>query len=155
MKKNIYIWECWDILKQIQDCRSFFIKEAGRDSKLTVRQMRVLVQVGQEGKTSLLQLSRNLEMNPGNLSRLLTELQEKSFIKRTRDRFDNRKVWLTLTAKGKLVIEQFEHRLENNLSQYLDSKDQENLDLVRDALADFADFLVKQRQRYLQESDHF
>jgi MarR family transcriptional regulator, organic hydroperoxide resistance regulator len=60
----------------------------------------LLLQIDPEGTLST-RLGPRMGMEPTSLSRILRSLEDEGYIARKPDRKDGRKVWITLTPKGK------------------------------------------------------
>lgn len=154
MDLNRFIWELWDTLKEIQSKRSFFMREFSKRFNLTSRQMRVLVQIDLDSRTKLLQLARSLDMNPGNLSRLLTELEDKGFICRSRDQFDSRKIWISLAEMGERVIHDFDLELSARLKDYLiEENNMREMQTTLKSLRALNAFLTTERDHYVKNKE--
>lgn len=94
------------------------------DSALTFPQLFTLVAlrdgiVGTPG-----QIARELNLNSGAVTRMLDQIERMTLVRRERSLFDRRSIRLTLTAKGRCMIERLLPRL---------------LDLWSELLADFTD----------------
>ena len=67
-------------------------------------QSRVLQTVYEHPGITQKELLPLLEVQPGSLSEMLTKLERRGFVERTRDSFDKRRVCVSLTEKGVSMI---------------------------------------------------
>ena len=73
-------------------------------------QTTVLHALHENGPTSQKELQERLGIQPGSMSELVTKLENRGWVERTRDASDRRKVLLTLTVAGAAKIERQEHK---------------------------------------------
>ena len=73
-------------------------------------QTTVLRALHENGPTSQKELQERLGIQPGSMSELVTKLENRGWVERTRDASDRRKVLLTLTVAGAAKIERQEHK---------------------------------------------
>jgi MarR family transcriptional regulator, organic hydroperoxide resistance regulator len=66
--------------------------------------VQVLKHVASSRDLSQLELAQELELEPGALSRLLTNLEEQKLVKRRRDPTDKRRVLMTTTPAAKALL---------------------------------------------------
>jgi DNA-binding MarR family transcriptional regulator len=70
---------------------------------LTHPQYLVMLALWEESPLSVKQLSRLLQLDPGTLSPLLKRLESSGFVRRERDRRDERSLAVTLTESGRAL----------------------------------------------------
>jgi MarR family transcriptional regulator, organic hydroperoxide resistance regulator len=70
---------------------------------LTHPQYLVMLALWEESPLSVKQLSRLLQLDPGTLSPLLKRLESSGFVRRQRDRRDERSLAVTLTESGRAL----------------------------------------------------
>ncbi len=75
------------------------------DAGVPFSQYRLLKKIDQHGKSCLSDLSSHSHMKKGNISRSINKLVKNNLVVRERDPNDRRKVYLTLTKKGKKKLE--------------------------------------------------
>ena len=92
MKKEDFIWELWNLTRELQRSRLGLCFEFCKKYDLTQQQVRILLQIKADEITTLTELAEMLDINPGNLSKTCKVLEEKKFIQRTRHD-DDKRVW--------------------------------------------------------------
>ena len=92
-----------------EDCKNtdllnYIAKQNGL-SKTQLFLLRQITLVSRKKAISVNDLARLVNKTPSALIPHLNELEDKGFVKRTRKRFDRRKVYLVVTPKGENVVE--------------------------------------------------
>jgi DNA-binding MarR family transcriptional regulator/GNAT superfamily N-acetyltransferase len=88
-------------------------------SPFPLPQARVLYELGQRGETSATELGRDLDLDPGYLSRLLQGLRRQGLVQREASKEDGRRVRLMLTAKGRRAYQQLDARSREDVAGML------------------------------------
>src|SRR3954453_22729825 len=70
-------------------------------TRFSLTESRLLWELSQRGRTTAAELARDLDLDPGYLSRLLRAFKESGLIRSVRSSDDARHLHLTLTAAGK------------------------------------------------------
>ncbi|MEX0528942.1 MarR family transcriptional regulator [Raoultella terrigena] len=73
---------------------------------ITAAQFKVLISI-YKGVTSPVEISKNLVMDAGAMSRMVDRMVKRDLISRSPNPQDKRQVVLTLTGKGELICERF------------------------------------------------
>jgi DNA-binding MarR family transcriptional regulator len=73
-----------------------------------------------KGDLSSAQLSRRFSMTPQSMNELITVLEKKKFLKKTTDPSHKRILRISLTAKGKKLLEDCNHEIDVVESQLLE-----------------------------------
>lgn len=73
--------------------------------------VQILKRVASGGDLSQLELAQELELEPGALSRLLTDLEEQRLVTRRRDPSDKRRVLMTSTAAATALLARAQPRM--------------------------------------------
>ena len=94
----------------------FDLKENGINLKRT--QLKALLLIDCEQKTSMSHLSMHLDMEKGSFTSVVDSLARKGLIRRKRDPKDRRKVYLTITEKGDELL----HKSKNALREHVATK---------------------------------
>ena len=81
----------------------------------TYSQCHTIVEVGNNGTISLIELAQRLNIDKSAMSRIVDDLVKKSYIRREQDPRDRRYIVIELTETGNGVHQQFE---ENSLRQF-------------------------------------
>jgi DNA-binding MarR family transcriptional regulator/GNAT superfamily N-acetyltransferase len=100
------------------------------DSPFSLTEVRVFYELRHRGRTSAAELSRELGLDAGYLSRLLARFEGKGLLRREADVGDGRRSNLVLTDAGKAVFDPLEAKASEgiaNLLQRLDAADQNRL----------------------------
>jgi DNA-binding MarR family transcriptional regulator len=81
------------------------------------------------------ELQELLQIQPGSISEILTKLEMKGLLKRTKDEADKRRVILSLTEEGQAAAQQSDGALDKeNLFGVLTDEEQTTLKLLLDKL---------------------
>jgi DNA-binding MarR family transcriptional regulator/GNAT superfamily N-acetyltransferase len=89
----------------------------GSDYSLT--EVRVLYEIAHRPDTVASDLVRDLALDPGYLSRILSAFAKRGWMKRERSRSDARKSHLKLTAKGRKVFDSLDRRARDQINDLL------------------------------------
>ncbi len=82
------------------------------DTPYSLPQARVLYELARRDQTPLYELRRELEMDPGQLSRLLGRAEEEGLVVRERDPADSRRQLIRLTGTGRKAAATLDARAE-------------------------------------------
>ena len=87
-----------------QEICAYNQRNANPTKDIKVPQLRILSLLYSVGRCNQAEFIRTtLRRDPGNMSRFISSLIRKGYVKATSDRDDRRIKWLTLTARGKRV----------------------------------------------------
>jgi len=78
------------------------------DSPFSLAEVRVLYELAHRSQATAAELSRELELDPGYLSRILRKFHERGLLDRARSERDGRETHLSLTAVGRQTLEPLE-----------------------------------------------
>ena len=78
---------------------------ADLEEAVTVPQLRILVMLYFDGRTNLATIARNLGVDRSNASRPADRLVAAGFVRRDEDERDRRNVVLSLTARGRRLVD--------------------------------------------------
>ncbi len=105
----------------------FYTKEIGllgrgfMGTPFTLTQARVLWEIGHgDGLTDVAEIRRELDLDPGYLSRLLASFEEKGLVMRDRSERDRRRQVVRLTGSGRAAVRNFDRRASDELSELLE-----------------------------------
>ncbi len=101
---------------------------------LTYAQWFPLFQLTKSNSCTVLGLAKDIEVNPGALTRSLDRLEKKGLILRERNPLDKRVVQLTLTPQGKEIATRVPHVLSGVMNRHLSGLDRQASQALIDAL---------------------
>lgn len=101
-------------------------------------------------RMSLGDLAHQICVSPPTMSRSITTLQERGWVRRVPSNQDGRVVFAELTPQGRQVLRDIEHQSRQWISQYLEALSAAE----REALLEGIDLLRDVFQRALEDSDH-
>ena len=88
-------------------------------SPFSLPEVRVLYELAHRDGPTAAELSRDLGLDPGYLSRILRAFEKRRFISRTRSAADGRQSHLTLTARGRAAFSPLEQRSHEEIRAIL------------------------------------
>jgi DNA-binding MarR family transcriptional regulator/N-acetylglutamate synthase-like GNAT family acetyltransferase len=97
------------------------LKEGYLGSSLSLAKVRVLYEIAQREKTTASELSKELALDPGYLSRIIRDYSRNNVIKRSRSKADGRETLLRLTKDGLKAFEALNNRAQDQISTLLKS----------------------------------
>ncbi|MCQ4088196.1 bifunctional helix-turn-helix transcriptional regulator/GNAT family N-acetyltransferase [Saccharibacillus sp. JS10] len=114
--------------KRIETLRAFnysdmmqagVLRERLLHSSYSLTESRVILEISWRNPLTATNLSRNLGLDPGYLSRLLSRLDNSGIIERIRSEDDSRRRYLQLTTDGKRIAELLNRRVDDDVAEYL------------------------------------
>ena len=112
-----------------------------RDHGLTEQQWRVIRALVDAGGADIGELARKSCLLAPSLTRILQYLESESLIKRTQNSADNRRVIISLTAKGRRLFNKIAPRLESLYKVIEDEFGIQRLEALYTLLAEFYETL--------------
>jgi DNA-binding MarR family transcriptional regulator len=97
------------------------LREGYLGSSLSLTKVRVLYEIAHRERTTATELSRELTLDPGYLSRIIKDYSRKNMIKRYRSTADGRESILQLTKDGRKVFASLDDRSQDEISTLLSS----------------------------------
>jgi DNA-binding MarR family transcriptional regulator/N-acetylglutamate synthase-like GNAT family acetyltransferase len=113
------------------------LREGYLGSSLPLTKVRVLYEIANRKKTTASELSRELALDPGYLSRIIKDYSSKNMIQRSRSTFDCRESFLRLTKYGRKTFATLNDRAQTEISDLLrtiPASDQKRLIEAMDAI---------------------
>ncbi|MEJ8303169.1 bifunctional helix-turn-helix transcriptional regulator/GNAT family N-acetyltransferase [Saccharibacillus sacchari] len=95
------------------------LRERLLHSSYSLTESRVILEISRQSKLTATDLSRNLGLDPGYLSRLLGRLESGSVIERPRSERDGRRRFLKLTEDGQRIAQLLNRRVDDDVAEYL------------------------------------
>ena len=140
MKKEDFIWELWNLTRELQRSRLGLCFEFCKKYDLTQQQVRILLQIKANEITTLTQLAELLDINPGNLSKTCKVLEEKKFIQRTRHD-DDKRVWtIELDELGIKATDEIADHIQDVFTVFSKKHKSDELESLLALLREYADF---------------
>lgn len=112
---------------------------SGIDEVATVPQFRVMVILFSRGPSNLAAVADELRVNPSNASRICDRLIKAGLLRRGESPVDRRHISLTLTPRGRQLVEKVNRRRRSAIERVLGDIPASERDVIADALAAFAD----------------
>ncbi|MDD2521688.1 MAG: MarR family transcriptional regulator [Anaerolineaceae bacterium] len=140
MKKEDFIWELWNLTRELQRSRLGLCFEFCKKYDLTQQQVRILLQIKANESTTLTELAEVLDINPGNLSKTCKVLEEKGFIQRTRHDEDKRVWTIVLDELGITATDEIAQHIQDVFTVFSKKHKSEDLESLLALLREYADF---------------
>jgi DNA-binding MarR family transcriptional regulator/N-acetylglutamate synthase-like GNAT family acetyltransferase len=111
-----------DFIDQIRAFNRFYTRQIGLlgkvylESEFSLTEVRVLYELAHRDGLSATELARDLDVDPGYLSRILLSFKKRGLMGRTASRADARQSHLSLTAKGRKAILPLEARSREQIA---------------------------------------
>jgi DNA-binding MarR family transcriptional regulator/GNAT superfamily N-acetyltransferase len=96
------------------------LREGLLDSPFTLTEVRVLYELSHRQRATAAELGRDLGLDRGYLSRILTQFEREGFLERVRSETDARQVLLTITPEGRAAFEPLDARQNEEVSALLE-----------------------------------
>ncbi len=136
----------FDLLRSINDSMNSISKPDYGAYGLTTIQARILMEVYICQKFTIGELGKLMMMSSGNISNLCKKIEKQGFIKRVRDKDDERVVKVILTEEGINTIEKIMSDLTKKYLPVVSSVSQEDFQKIIDGLK-MLDSLFKKIQQ--------
>jgi DNA-binding MarR family transcriptional regulator/N-acetylglutamate synthase-like GNAT family acetyltransferase len=111
------------------------------ESPFSLAEVRVLYELAHRQQTTASELARQLELDPGYLSRILRKFHERGMLERTRSARDGRETHLSLTPHGRDTFEPLEAGARKQIGALLNGMSEARQDRLVDAMASIEDLL--------------
>ncbi len=95
------------------------LRERLLHSSYSLTESRIILEVSRQSRLTATDLSRNMGLDPGYLSRLLSRLESGGVIERPRSESDGRSRVLKLTRDGERIAELLNRRVDDDVAEYL------------------------------------
>ena len=103
-------------------------------SGLSLASARVLFEIEQRGEATAVDLCRDLEIDPGYLSRIIRRLEKQELVRKRRSNDDGRRYDLTLTATGRQTYDELTERTHARIGALLAPVAMEDRSCLIDAM---------------------
>ena len=111
------------------------------DTKFSLTESRLLWEFSHRGSTTATELARELDLDPGYLSRLLRGFKQRGLIKTTRSKDDARQLLLALSAAGRKAFAPLNERSHGEVSALLGNLSEPQQQRLLGALAEIEGLL--------------
>ena len=121
----------------------------GRDAGccgLTLAQCHTLIEVGNRGEVSLVELASSFGLDTSTLSRMIQGLVVLGLVSRLTNEKDRRYVAISLTEQGRKLFDQIEATFNAYFSQVLELIPSENREAVVESIGFFSDAVRKHNE---------
>jgi DNA-binding MarR family transcriptional regulator/GNAT superfamily N-acetyltransferase len=95
------------------------LKDGWLDSPFSLTQARVLYEVRQRGSSTATDIGRDLGLDAGYLSRVVTQFEKSGLIRKERSPTDGRQSFLSITAMGRKAMDHLERRTVQQIGDVL------------------------------------
>ena len=127
-----------DHSKKISDCANLLLnQEAGRHG-LTAMQLRLLLELDQEGAMTVGEVAAQLGQAGTNVSTMCKKLEGAGLVSRQRSAADERIVMVVLTAEGKDQMAEINAVIEKKINRMIESVDENELNEMLSGLKKFS-----------------
>jgi DNA-binding MarR family transcriptional regulator len=106
-------------LRKIMQQMDYHSRRLNKCYGLTVPQIICLYEIHENGKMTLSALSKKIFLSMSTIVGVIDRLEEKQFLKRTRDLKDRRITYIDITEKGKEFVSAAPYLLHNRLNENL------------------------------------
>jgi DNA-binding MarR family transcriptional regulator/N-acetylglutamate synthase-like GNAT family acetyltransferase len=110
-------------------------------SPFSLAEVRVLYELGHHSQTTASELARQLDLDPGYLSRILRKFGERGLLDRKKSERDGREQHLSLTPRGKSTLEPLETSARHQIGAMLDQLSDTQQQRLVGAMATIEDLL--------------
>lgn len=116
------------------------------DTSYSLTEARLIFELAQRSSTVLTDLSRDLGLDPGYVSRILNRFKSDGLVRAEPSPADARRQVLTLTDRGRAVFEELDRRSAADVEAMLSALSEEDQRRLLGAMATIEDVLVAGRQ---------
>ena len=113
---------------------------------ITKTQMRTLIILGDWENVNMSKLAEEVAISPQQLSKIITELENKGYVMRINDREYRRIVWVSLTEKGKELIQQHRERAVEEVEKLFERFSDDEVRTLMEASRTMQEIISKLKQ---------
>ncbi|WP_051507324.1 GNAT family N-acetyltransferase [Saccharibacillus sacchari] len=130
------------------------LRERLLHSSYSLTESRVILEISRQSRLTATDLSRNLGLDPGYLSRLLGRLESGNVIERPRSERDGRRRFLKLTEDGKRIAQLLNRRVDDDVAEYLAGLSESDQARLMEAIRTIEE-INDSRAAYVPDSRYF
>lgn len=143
MEQTQFEKEVMELNKKITENFVYFVQERSSRFHIPPFQLQVLLYLD-EHEFSVSELSKQLYMAKSNMSTLLKSMEKDGYLLRTRCSEDERRTTITLSDKGKKIVEEYHKSNHRNDFAHIDADENEQKTII-DGLEKLLELLEKAR----------
>lgn len=132
--------ELWAIMYQVKSDIKKFVEKILQTEGLTMIQGYILFRLSESTITNISSLSKEFELNQGNVSTMCKQMEKAGLISRSRNAEDERIVNLSLTEQGKQTLERL-HAYINKFDSKLEKMPKDKLEVILCGMNEFSKML--------------
>lgn len=121
MKIKEFKYRLCDNSRKINEVMNTLLSSWGAEYELSALQVRILFEVGQNGPLTVGGIANNVMVAGTNISTMCKKLEKLGYLKRTKDKIDERIVRIELTEMGIEITDLMQQRFEEKVVLVLDS----------------------------------
>lgn len=135
----------WDMLRTINDDIDKVFRPLADAHHLTMIQMRLLMELYQEGDHTIGNLAKAVSLTGGNASSMCKRLENEGYLTRVRNTNDERVVNLRLTKRGKQTVDEIETTLDKRFGTLIKRKPEGELSAIFEGFRSLAQMLEEMK----------
>src|SRR6516165_1541812 len=128
-------------LNRLYTSRIGVLQEGYLSSPFSLAEVRVLYELAHQANATASELARQLDLDPGYLSRILRKFGERGLLDRKKSERDGREQHLSLTPRGKSTLEPLETSARHQIGAMLDQLSDTQQQRLVGAMATIEDLL--------------
>jgi DNA-binding MarR family transcriptional regulator len=128
-------------LRKIMQQMDFHSRNLDKQYGITVPQLVCLYEIYEKGVMTISVLSKNVHLSSSTLVGIIDRLEEKGFVRRTRDTEDRRVTFIDITEKGKEFVGTSPHLLHNRLDEHFKALSEAEQIIIANSLDLLVDML--------------
>ena len=142
-----------DPVQAIRRFNRFYTRQIGvlqehlLESQLSLTEVRVLYELAHRERLTAIDLRRELGLDRGYLSRMLQAFAKHGWIKTTPSRADRRRIFLSLTSKGRKVFAPLDRRSSEQVAEMLARLSESQQGSLLSAMTEIENLLAPQEQQ--------
>ncbi len=133
----------WDNTRKMNDVVNYSLNHCASLYGLSGMQLRILLEIGQNGSHTVGSLANNVLIAGANISSMCKKLESMGMLTRIRDREDERVVKIYLTPQSKSIIEEVNDYYEKKFIKAIGEGLIENLDAIIAAIEKVNELFIK------------
>ncbi|WP_409291354.1 MarR family winged helix-turn-helix transcriptional regulator [Peribacillus sp. SCS-37] len=135
----------WNYTRKISENTNIIISSLCERYGLTSLQVRILVEIQQQGSHTIGSLASKVNIAGTNISTMCKKLEKQGFVERVRDSADERVVKVVLSERGKEAVREINEELLGKISASIKDESDESLQDIIDGLKKLNELLEKMR----------